>query len=280
MLLFPVVRRSDAVRFGRAGTEPIRKPTRRRIDRHESDRVVSATLAPGADELQVAFDLAARQQCAPRPARASYVRLACVAGDRTTSYSAYDEATLGELIAGRDPAALEQLYDRHGAASYALARRVVADEQLAHDVVQDVFLAIWRGAASYDGSRGSLATWLFTLTHHKAVDAVRRAQRHSGRRAPDDALIAEPDPAPAVDEQAVDAVNRERVRAAVDGLPEPQRKALLLAYFGGYSQSEIAQLTGTPLGTVKTRTLAALRRLRVVLADTEMPIKFGENEGV
>jgi RNA polymerase sigma-70 factor (ECF subfamily) len=197
-----------------------------------------------------------------------------------SSYDSRDDAALGERIAERDATALEQLYDRHGAASYGLARRIVADDQLAHDVVQEVFLAIWRGAASYDGSRGSLATWLFALTHHKAVDAVRRAQRHSGRRAPEEVLITEADPAPAVDDQAVDAVNRERVRAAVDDLPENQRKALLLAYFDGYSQSEIAQLTGTPLGTVKTRTLAALRRLRVVLSDTEMPVNFGEGEGV
>jgi RNA polymerase sigma-70 factor, ECF subfamily len=220
------------------------------------------------------------QRRAPRPLRRACVRLADVAADRTPSYDAYDDAALGELIASRDASALEELYDRHSAASYGLARRIVVEEQLAHDVVQEVFLAIWRGAASYDGSRGSLSTWLFALTHHKAVDAVRRAQRHSGRRASEEALATEPDAAPAVDDQAVDTLNRERVRGAVDELPEPQREALLLAYFGGYSQSEIAQLTGTPLGTVKTRTLAALRRLRVVLADAEMPARFGDGEGV
>ena len=96
--------------------------------------------------------------------------------------------------AGATRAALEELYDRHGGAVYGLARRVVADEQLAHDVVQEVFLAIWRGAATYDGSRGSLSTWLFALTHHKSVDAVRRSQRHSGRRAPEEALTTRPTP--------------------------------------------------------------------------------------
>jgi RNA polymerase sigma-70 factor, ECF subfamily len=212
---------------------------------------------------------------------ARYVRLGAVAGGQGgMSYDSYDDAMLGELIAKRDPAAIEELYDRHGSASYGLARRVVADEQLAQDVVQEVFLAIWRGAATYDGSRGSLSTWLFSLTHHKSVDAVRRSQRHSGRRAPEEALSTEADPSPGVDEQAVAALRRDQVRAALADLPEPQRKALMLAYFGGYSQSEIAQLTGTPLGTVKTRTLAALRRLRTVLDETPLRAGFSEGEGV
>jgi len=209
-----------------------------------------------------------------------YVRLAPVAeGPRGASYDSYDELLLGELIGRRDPAALEELYDRHGGAVYGLARRVVADEQLAHDVVQEVFLAIWRGAATYDGSRGSLSTWLFALTHHKSVDAIRRSQRHSGRRAPEEALTTEADPAPAVDEQAISAVQGDEVRAALAALPEPQRRAVTLAYFGGYSQTEIAQLTGIPLGTVKTRTLAAMRRLRAALDETNQRAGITEREG-
>ncbi len=198
---------------------------------------------------------------------------------RGSAYETYDDSSLGKLIAERDALALEELYDRHGGACYGLARRVVGDDQLAQDVVQEVFLAIWRGAATYDGSRGSLSTWLFALTHHKSVDAVRRAQRHSGRRAPEEALTSEPDPAPGVDEQAMASVRRDQVRAALADLPEAQRKALMLAYFGGYSQSEIAQLTGIPLGTVKTRTLAALRRLRGVLDDAQLHTASSEGEG-
>jgi len=209
-----------------------------------------------------------------------YVRLGAVAEvPRGTSYDSYDDLLLGELIGRRDPVALEELYDRHGGAVYGLARRVVADEQLAHDVVQEVFLAIWRGAATYDGSRGSLSTWLFALTHHKSVDAVRRSQRHSGRRAPEEALTTAADPAPAVDEQAMSAVQGDAIRAALAALPEPQRRALTLAYFGGYSQAEIAQLTGIPLGTVKTRTLAALRRLRAALDDANPRAGLAEREG-
>jgi RNA polymerase sigma factor (sigma-70 family) len=213
--------------------------------------------------------------------RAPYVRLLAVAGSRGgAAYETYDDASLGKLIASHDAAALEELYDRHGGACYGLARRVVTDEQLAQDVVQEVFLAIWRGAATYDGSRGTLSTWLYALTHHKSVDAVRRAQRHSGRRASEDALITEADPSPGVDEQALASVRRDQVRAALADLPEPQRRALMLAYFGGYSQSEIAALTGIPLGTVKTRTLAALRRLRAALDEAHVHAPLPDGEGV
>src|SRR5450432_3618800 len=211
---------------------------------------------------------------------APYVRLGAVAVDqRGSAYETYDDANLGKLIAERDPAALEELYDRHGGACYGLARRVVGDEQLAQDVVQEVFLAIWRGAATYDASRGSRSPCLFALTHHKSVDAVRRSQRHSGRRAPEEALSNEPDPAPAVDDQAIAAVRRDQVRAALAALPDAQRNAVTLAYFGGYSQSEIAVLTGIPLGTVKTRTLAAMRRLRLVLAEAHLHAGATEGEG-
>jgi RNA polymerase sigma factor (sigma-70 family) len=212
--------------------------------------------------------------------RAPYVRLLLVAAsERGAAYDAYDDASLGKLIASHDPAALEELYDRHGGACYGLARRVVTDDQLAQDVVQEVFLAIWRGAATYDGSRGTLSTWLYALTHHKSVDAVRRSQRHSGRRASEDALITEPDPSPGVDEQALASVRHAEVRAALANLPEAQRRALMLAYFGGYSQSEIAAMTGIPLGTVKTRTLAALRRLRVVLDEAHVHTPLPDGEG-
>lgn len=208
------------------------------------------------------------------------VRLGDVAGGkRGVAYDTLDDTTLGALIRDRDSSAIDELYDRHGSACYGLARRVVADEQLAQDVVQDVFLAIWRGAATYDGSRGSLSTWLFALTHHKSVDAVRRSQRHSGRRASEDALSTEPDPTPAVEEQAMASVRRDQVRTALAELPEPQRQALMLAYFGGYSQSEIAQLTGIPLGTVKTRTLAAMRRLRLALADGQLHVTATDVDG-
>jgi RNA polymerase sigma factor (sigma-70 family) len=248
---------------------------------------------PGLSDLSVmsprdaarrAFAASTHRFAAPvDTARTNCVTLAGVpdlqVGGSTQPYRSFDDEALGNLIAERDSAALEQLYDRHGSACYGLARRIVADEQLAHDVVQEVFLAIWKGSATYDGARGSLTTWLFALTHHKSVDAVRRSQRHSGRRAPEEALETETDLSPGVEEQAIDLVRGDKVRAAVASLPAPQKEALLLAYFGGYTQSEIAAMTNTPLGTVKTRTLAALRRLRTVLGDAQFPGTLGEGEG-
>jgi RNA polymerase sigma factor (sigma-70 family) len=240
-----------------------------------------AALGRGAYVLRLHERAESRAGASIRRTGARYVRLGAVAaGEGGTSYGACDDTALGELISDHDARALEELYDRHSSASYGLARRVVGDEQLAQDVVQEVFLAIWRGAAKYDGSRGSLSTWLFALTHHKAVDAVRRSQRHSGRRAPEEALATEADPAPAVDDQAVASVRRDQVRAALAELPEAQRNALTLAYFGGLSQSEIAQQTGIPLGTVKTRTLAALRRLRTLLDETPLHAGLSEGDGV
>jgi RNA polymerase sigma-70 factor (ECF subfamily) len=168
-------------------------------------------------------------------------------------------------LAAQQPDALGVLYDRYGAACYALAKRIVVDEMLAQDVVQEVLLAVWGGSATYQPDRGALSTWLLTLTHHKAVDVVRREQRHRLRRADLGQLDTTVSPDPPVDEQAAIAVRRSRVRAALGSLPDSQREVLLLAYFGGYTQSEIAQLTGTPLGTVKTRTSAAVRRLRRLL---------------
>lgn len=181
-------------------------------------------------------------------------------------YAALEDAALCALVVDGDGSALEALYDRHGRAAYGLARRVLNDDQLAQDVVQEVFLAVWRDAARYDASRGAFPTWLLTLTHHRAVDSVRREENLRKRRAPADALDLRASDATAVDEAAWETVRRDRVRAALADLPEAQREALGLAYFGGYTQREIAGITGSPLGTVKTRMLAGMKRLRDALA--------------
>ena len=172
------------------------------------------------------------------------------------------DAELAAALAERRPDALAALYDRYGAACYGLAKRVVLEEELAKDVVQEAFLTVWREAGRYDGSRGSLRAWLLTVTHHRAVDLVRREHRHRSQRAPVESLEVTPSTAAPVEEQVETTVRAARVRQAVEALPAPQREALLLAYFGGYTQSEIARLTGKPLGTVKTRTLAGMRTLR------------------
>jgi RNA polymerase sigma-70 factor (ECF subfamily) len=188
-----------------------------------------------------------------------------VPADRDLAYADHGDAALGALVAEHDGRALEALYDRYGTACYSLARRIVVDPLLAQDVVQEVFLTLWRNAGRFDGERGALSTYLLSITHHKAVDAVRKEERQRSRRAPAEVLELT-ESGQDVSEEAWTSVRRSRVRSALATLPDQQREALLLAYFGGYTQQEIATLTDTPLGTVKTRTLAALRKLRTGLA--------------
>ena len=178
------------------------------------------------------------------------------------SYEAMDDRALVVLLARGDAQALEVLYGRYGRACYGLARRILADEQLAQDVVQEVFLTIWRDASRFDASRGGFSTWLLSMTHHKSVDSVRREENLRKRRTSADLLETRESEAPKVDEAVWSLVRRERVREVLMTLPDPQREALALAYYGGYTQREIAGLTSTPLGTVKTRMLAGMRRMK------------------
>lgn len=180
-------------------------------------------------------------------------------------YEALEDGQLCALVVDGDGSALEALYGRYGRVSYALARRILTDEVLAQDVVQEVFLTVWRDAGRFDASRGGFSTWLLTMTHHKSVDAVRREENLRKRRAPAEALEFEESRAPAVEDEVWTAFRRDQVRAALVELPDPQREALSLAYFGGYTQREIAKITDTPLGTVKTRMLAGMKRLREAL---------------
>jgi RNA polymerase sigma-70 factor (ECF subfamily) len=172
-----------------------------------------------------------------------------------------DRALVRRVVSG-DPVALEQLYARYGRPCYSLARRILADEKLAQDVVQEVFLALWRDAARFDAARGAFSSWVLSMTHHKAVDAVRREENLRKRRSAVEVLEERETPSPGPDDVAWTTLCGERVRAALQDLPHTQREALVLAYFGGYTQREIAGLTATPLGTVKTRMMAGMRRMR------------------
>lgn len=179
------------------------------------------------------------------------------------------DAELVRRLAEADGSALSQLYQRFGRPCYSLARRICADEGLAEDVVQEVFLTLWRDPARYDPSRGGFATWLLTLIHHKAVDAVRRESTLRRRMvaAPEAGEEWSPTPVPGADQAAIARVAAGQVRAALHRLPFEQRQVLALAYFGGHTQREIAVLTGVPLGTVKSRMFTAVQRLRSLLAD-------------
>ena len=175
-----------------------------------------------------------------------------------------DEAVVA-LVARSEESALAELYDRFGRIAYGLALRVLRDEALAEDAVQDAFLTVWRSAARYMPERGKASTWVLTLVHRRAVDLVRREERR--RTEP---MEAAPEPASgAADELAWLRLQRERVQAALRQLPDQQREALELAYYGGFSQSELADRLGQPLGTIKSRMFAGLTRLRELLGDPQ-----------
>jgi RNA polymerase sigma factor (sigma-70 family) len=172
-----------------------------------------------------------------------------------------DEALVA-LVARSDETALAELYDRIGGVAYGLAFRVLRDESLAEDAVQEAFLTLWRSAAAtFVPERAKASTWLLTLVHRRAVDLVRREER----RRVEPLEVA---PEPAVDSAETSAwlrLERERVQAALGRLPAQQREAIELAYYGGFTQSELAERLGQPLGTIKSRMFAGLSRLRELL---------------
>ena len=160
------------------------------------------------------------------------------------------------------------MYDRHSRAAYSLAFRILGSAGPAQDVVQEAFLSSWRTSAAYDAARGSVRTWILTVVHNRAIDAVRRAS------VPGRALAADPDAGDEiVAEERTDTVVEQResqriVRSALHGLPEEQRQVLELAYFGGFTHTEIAEILSLPLGTVKGRMRLALEKMRAALEPT------------
>ena len=179
-----------------------------------------------------------------------------------------DADVLRRVRAG-DRDAIDDLYQRFRRPAYALARRILGEDALAEDVLQDVFVSVWRDPAAFDGARGSVASWVLARVHHQAVDTVRREESHRPRRgrAQDDLVLSAPTAAREVEDEPFSRVESERIRMALGVLPSLQREALTLAYYGGYTQREVAALTGAPLGTVKTRMLAGMRKLMEELGD-------------
>ena len=171
-----------------------------------------------------------------------------------------DEALVA-LVARGHESALAELYDRLGRVAYGLAFRILRDESLAEDAVQEGFLNLWRSAAGFVPERAKASTWVLTLVHRRAVDLVRREQR---RRA--EPIEGAPEPAVgSAEEAAWLRLDRERVQDALAQLPDQQREAIELAYYGGYTQSELAERLGQPLGTIKSRMFSGLTRLRELL---------------
>lgn len=163
-----------------------------------------------------------------------------------------------------DAAELEALFAAHGASCYGLARHILRDADMAQDVVQDAFLQHWRHGV-FDPHRSTPRTWLLVLTHHKAVDRVRHEERR--KCSPLDAAADAPSMRRGPEDLALASVQAVKVKTALTALSHIQREALELAYWGGYTQREIAEITGVPLGTVKTRTRSGMISLRTALAD-------------
>ena len=176
-----------------------------------------------------------------------------------------DEALVA-LVAREDEDALAELYDRVSRIAYGLALRVLRDERHAEDAVQEAFLQVWRNAASFRADRARARTWILTLVHRRAVDLVRREERRQTDPMPDDSAVGAS--REDTEEAAWLRFERERVQAALRQLPDVQREALELAYYGGFSQSELAERLGVPLGTIKSRMFAGLSRLRELLEDS------------
>jgi RNA polymerase sigma-70 factor, ECF subfamily len=174
-----------------------------------------------------------------------------------------DEALLS-LVAASDDDALAELYDRFGRVAYGLALRILRDEALAQDAVQEAFLGVWRSADRFLAERAKASTWILTLVHRRAVDLVRREDRRRG-----EPLESAPEPAApeTTEDEATLGFQRRLVQEALSQLSPEQRQALELGYYGGLTQSELAEQLGQPLGTIKSRMFSGLSRLRDLLAE-------------
>ncbi len=159
-------------------------------------------------------------------------------------------------------AAFEVIYDRHSGVAFSLAYRICGARQPAEEVVQEAFLALWRSGARYDRARGSVRTWVLGIVHNRAIDSLRRSVVHERRRAGDEGLAERLVASERTETEVVHRDEAREVRAALETLPEEQARVIELAYFGGFTHTEIADLLGAPVGTIKGRMRLGLEKLR------------------
>lgn len=172
------------------------------------------------------------------------------------------------LIGDKDPEAFAVFYDRHGGVAYSLAYRIVGERGAAEDVTQEAFISIWRSGARFDAARGSVRSWLLSIVRNRAIDFLRSKAGKAPKLAFDDDAILEQRPAAErTEEEALRRETASEVRGALGTLPGEQSKVIELAYFGGFSHSEIARMLGVPLGTVKGRMRLGLEKIRGELAE-------------
>jgi RNA polymerase sigma-70 factor (ECF subfamily) len=165
----------------------------------------------------------------------------------------------GEIVA------FEVIYDRHSGVAFSLAYRICGTRASAEEVVQEVFLALWRSAERYDRARGSVRTWVLGIVHNRAIDALRRSVVHDRRRASDEGIEERLEAPQRTEEEVAHLDEAREIRAALGTLPEEQSRVIELAYFGGFTHTEIAEMLDAPVGTIKGRMRLGLEKLRRTL---------------
>ncbi|MDP9384765.1 MAG: sigma-70 family RNA polymerase sigma factor [Actinomycetota bacterium] len=174
------------------------------------------------------------------------------------------------LVRGGNAQAFEVVYGRHSGVAFSLAYRMVGTRNAAEDVVQEAFLSIWRSGARYDRARGSVRTWVLGIVHHRAIDALRRSSVHDKRRASDEGIEERFEARERTDLEVARLDEAETVRGAIETLPAEQSQVIELAYFGGFTHTEIADMLETPIGTVKGRMRLGLEKMRGHLRSMEV----------
>jgi len=172
-----------------------------------------------------------------------------------------------QLVQQGDPRGFELLYDRHGGAAFSLAYRMTGNRTAAEDVAQEAFLSIWRSRLRYQPERGSVRTWVLGIVHNRAIDALRRSLVHERRRTSAEGLEERQEAPERTDVEAARREEARHVQSALETLPEEQRRTIELAYFGGFSHSQIAEMLETPIGTVKGRMRLGLEKMRQQLVE-------------
>jgi RNA polymerase sigma-70 factor, ECF subfamily len=188
----------------------------------------------------------------------------------TADLRALADEDLMQLIRRGDARAFEVIYERHSSAAFSLAYRMTGARGLAEDVAQDAFLSIWRSGARYERARGSVRTWVLGIVHHRAIDALRRSFVHERRRASDEGIEERLEADVRTDAEVARRQEAEAVRAAIQTLPGEQVQVIELAYFGGFTHTEIAEMLDMPVGTVKGRMRLGLEKLRNALRQGEV----------
>jgi len=173
---------------------------------------------------------------------------------------------LMQLVRRGEARAFEVVYDRHANVAFSLAYRMCGKRAIAEDVIQEAFLALWRSGARYDRARGSVRTWILGIVHNRAIDALRRNTVHDRRRASDEGIEERFEAAERTDVEAARRDEAQSLRAVIEELPPEQGRVIQLAYFGGFTHREIAEMLETPIGTVKGRMRLGLEKMRESLA--------------